>query len=350
MSNPERRMNLSRRMVLRSAAVGTAGLALVGTAGATGDSPETGFKCGYDDPIRGSDGHAMAPYHDACADDHPETKRLREDCRDVLDRKYPNVGALVADGYIPYFDKVIPGPEFEGYSHWLNPEYIDNGAMLDPERPESVLVDNNTWCPIGVMFIADAGAEGDPVYVECDEPDAYDHDGGHHGHDHDESGHDEGHHGHNNSDHEHENSDHEHEGGDDCVTCAPWHGHTDLPARFAWWYYRQVYDRAKIAEKEVNLWCVTPAMLHVWTVAHPGGVYAHPGPPNEYRPTGQCVPDTGFGQMGVWLKLTLNLLPRKIQRLAMPSGLQAELDAIAQMDDERAFESTIEELERELES
>lgn len=337
MSNSEKRTTLSRRTVLRSAAVGTAGFTLVGTAGAD-NSPEVGFKCGYGNPIRGADGHTMPPHHDACADDHPETERLRENCREVLDRRYPNVGALVADGYIPYFDKVVPGPEFEGYSHWLNPEYIDNGSMLDPEQPESVLIDNNTWCPIGVMFIADAGTQGDPVYVECDDRDGYNHNDN--GHSHEYGGHES-----------HEHGDGQHHGdSDDCVTCAPWHGHTDLPARFAWWYYRQVYDGAKTEENEVKLWCVTPSMLHVWTVPHPGGVYAHPGPPNEYRPMGQCLPDTGFDRMNVWLKLTMDLLPRKVRRLALPNGLKAELEEIARMENERALGATIAELERKLEN
>jgi hypothetical protein len=39
-------------------------------------------------------------------------------------------------------------------SHWLNPGYINDGGVLDPERPESVLVDHRLWRPLGVMFTA----------------------------------------------------------------------------------------------------------------------------------------------------------------------------------------------------
>ncbi|EMA41906.1 hypothetical protein C446_04615 [Halobiforma nitratireducens JCM 10879] len=230
-----------------------------------------------------------------CADDHPVTVALREAVEETLEQEYPDVGALVDDGFKPYFDTL--DRDDDGWSHWLNPAYIGDDAVLDPERPESVLVDNDSWRSIGVMFIATR--EGEPIapppVYDVDEGVAWmpeaeadaletneaggqegngDEMGGEHeGGDRHEPGQEGG------DEHEHE---HEHPPADDPDRCSPWHYHAGAPGRFAWWFYQQAYER-EFADGDARVPCRTPCMMHVWTVDHPAGVYAHGGPPPEYR-------------------------------------------------------------------
>ena len=184
------------------------------------------------------DGHDHANMYAGCDDDHPETQRLRAEVQHSLTHLYPDPAMLIAQGYIPYFDAQIPGAvATEGIGHWLNPEYIDNGVELDPTRPESILTDE--WHrPIGVMFIENNdGQDPTPVYVN-----------------------------------------------DDGTECSPWHPHTDMPARIGWWYYRQLHDGAAYNDGEVVPDEVTPAMMHMWAVDNPNGVYAaHDYPPADSR-------------------------------------------------------------------
>jgi hypothetical protein len=279
-SGPSR---LSRRALLQATA-GTAALSAVGTAQAGGvDSarPWLSGRC-PDATIRPSMGHCPGASTGGCADDHPATIELCDAVEETLETRYPDVGALLDAGFKPYFD-TLTGDD-DGWSHWLSPEYIGDDAVLDPDRPESVLVDNDSWRSIGVMFIATR--DGEPierppaVYDADDEPEDPDdvddeYEGEYrdddHGHDHDDGQHD-----HHNGDHHHDDPN----GNPD--RCSPWHYHAGLPGRFAWWYYKQVYEGA-YREGDLELPCRTPCMLHVWTVDHPNGVYAHGAPPAEYR-------------------------------------------------------------------
>lgn len=182
-------------------------------------------------------GAAVGDHHHAtgCADDHPATLSIVRAVQGELATTYKDIAALVALGYHPYFDSLIPGgypPGGEGISHWINPNYIDDGVILDPHRPETILLDNWNW-PIGMMFINDPGVPPVPVYVN---PDG--------------------------------------------TACSPWHPHTDAPARFGWYYYRAMYDR----ELEGEVPAQTPEMMHVWAISNPAGVYAaHDYPPSEER-------------------------------------------------------------------
>lgn len=202
----------------------------------------------HDEPSSGATGHGAhgeagheagdaGDHHHAagCVDDHPETVSLVGEVQGELATTYKDVAALVALGYHPYFDSLVPGgypPGGEGISHWINPNYIDDGVVLDPQRPETILLDDWYW-PIGMMFINDPGVPPVPVYVNGDG-----------------------------------------------TTCSPWHPHTDAPARFGWYYYRAVYDR----EIEGEVPAQTPEMMHVWAVPNPAGVYAaHDYPPREVR-------------------------------------------------------------------
>ncbi|WP_090376135.1 hypothetical protein [Natronobacterium texcoconense] len=287
------RRRVTRRTLLRASA-GTVTLAAAGSssAAATGEGRDRALferRC-PEATLEPSMGYCEGASTEGCADDHPVTVALQREVRETLETEYPDVGALVDAGFKPYFD-TLDGDD-DGWSHWLSPEYIGDDAVLDPERPESVLVDNDSWRSIGVMFIATRDGEPvDPpaVYEETDDEDdpwgteesdwdddlesSVDADNDEHHHDDRDRDHEDDHgHGH----------DHGEPPADDPDRCSPWHYHSGLPGRFAWWFYQKVYERS-FADGDVRLPCRTPCMMHVWTVEHPGGVYAHGGPPPEYR-------------------------------------------------------------------
>ncbi|WP_126662654.1 hypothetical protein [Haloterrigena salifodinae] len=257
MSDGDDDVTVSRRTLLRASA-GTAAFSTVGvgSAGASGSNaagtPWFDDRC-PDATLEPNMGHCVENGIEGCADDHPTTTELRSGVQAVLEEHYPDVGALVDAGYQPYFDTLER--EDASYSHWINPEYVGDDAVLDPERPESVLVDDESWRSIGVMFIATRNGE------EIDPPAVY---GG-------------------------EASDAQ--PADDApigatadpeTPCSPWHYHSGLPGRFAWWYYKQAYEH-DFADGDIDLPCRTPCMLHVWAIDHPESVYAHNAPPAESR-------------------------------------------------------------------
>ena len=208
-----------------------------GTGPSHGDTAGGGTGHGDGGHADHGDDMAAGDHHHAtsCADDHPVSKALVTEVQGELATTYKDIAALVALGYHPYFDSLIPGgypPGGEGISHWINPNYIDDGVVLDPKMPETILLDNWNW-PIGMMFINDPGVPPKPVYVN-----------------------------------------------DDGKACSPWHPHTDYPARFGWYYYRAMYDR----EMEGEVPAQTPEMMHVWAIGNPKGVYAaHDYPPTAER-------------------------------------------------------------------
>ena len=239
MERDDQTPDVSRRSVLRASG-GAAGLSGVGSV--------LGERC-PDATTRPTMEHCETANAEGCADDHPATEAIQRDVRNALDRRYPTVGALIDQGFVPYFD-LAESRDPDGYSHWLNPEFIRDGTVVDPVRPESVLVDNEWWRPIGVMFIATR--DGEPV---DDPPTVYG-------------------------------------GDDDAERCAPWHYHAGLPGRYAWWKYRNLYVNS-LADLSARLPCRTPCMMHVWAYPNPDGVYAHDAPPRESR-GGPPAEDPGF--------------------------------------------------------
>jgi hypothetical protein len=190
---------ISRRSVLRATSGAFSVSPVVGTP--SGDALGSRGRC-PEATVEPEMEHCAGTNAEACADDHPETEAIQEAVSQTLEIRYPDVGTLIDEGFVPYFDLLKSGEE-GGYSHWLNPEFIGDETVLDPDRPESVLVDNKWWRPIGVMFIAteDGNPVDDPPAVYGERPDA----------------------------------------------CSPWHYHVGLPGRFAWWYYRKVYDEDRKA-------------------------------------------------------------------------------------------------------
>lgn len=238
MSGDGERTDVSRRAVLRASS-GIAGIGGVGSARADDDAPPRLGDC-PDATVGPSTGDCEGAATEGCADDHPATASLRSAVQDSLDENFPTVGALIDAGYVPYFD-LVTSRDRGGWSHWLNPAFIGDGSVLNPERPESVLVDNTWWRPIGAMFVATRDGEpvGAPPAVYGDDDGAQ-------------------------------------------ARCAPWHYHAGLPGRLAWWKYQQL-DADGLDELSLRAPCRTPCVLHVWTHPHPEGTYAHDAPPPENR-------------------------------------------------------------------
>ncbi len=157
------RVRISRRTVLQASGSAVAlpvfGANQVSADGANGAGEvHAAFERCPDATIRPSMGHCEGASMEGCADDHHVTIELREAVQQTLEREYPDAGALLDAGFKPYFDTLDVADE-DGWSHWLNPEFIGDDDVLDPERPESVLVDNSSWRSIGVMFIATRDGE-----------------------------------------------------------------------------------------------------------------------------------------------------------------------------------------------
>lgn len=235
--SPSDDRSISRRRLL-SALGATAGFATVGVGEVRADGSERDTEACAETTIRPSMIHYDDSIHEVCSDDAPETVALQKAVKTSLADEFPTVGALIDAGFIPYFDFFADGD----WSHWINPEFIGDDSMVDPSRPESILVDHTWWRPIGVMFMATVeGERRDPP------PTVYE-DGG---------------------------------------ACVPWHAHVGLPGRYAWWKYQTVYGH----DVDVEFPCRTPWMLHVWNYPHPESTYAHDAP--EYR-GGPPAEDPGF--------------------------------------------------------
>lgn len=185
-------------------------------------------------------GHDHADPYANCYDDHPAAAALRAAVTHQLTHVYNDVVVLTAMGYHPYFDIVIPG-----ITHWLKPQFIDDGFVMDPTQPESILVDE--WNrPVGVMFIEESTQEGPAVYTISDEEsEAFPRKGN--------------------------------------GECNPWHPHTDAPARFGWMWYRAMYD-GSATDGSMEFPDETPSMMHVW-VNNPNGTFnGHDYPESEGPP------------------------------------------------------------------
>jgi len=223
----------SRRRLLRVAGGAIAAVSVGSTAaagatpGATADASSAANDLGTGCPdatFEPNITHYDHSIEEVCDDAHYETREIQYRVRTALESQYPTVGSLIDDGFVPYFDFLV---EDATWSHWLHPEYVGDDGVLDPVRPESVLVDHEYWRPMGVMFVATPGGERlDPppaVYADSD------------------------------------------------GECTPWHAHVGFPGRYAWAKYRAAYGH------DAEWPCRTPWMMHVWNYADER-VYAHGAP------------------------------------------------------------------------
>lgn len=355
------RTSVSRRRVLKSTGAATAGLALAGR-GAAEEGHGTSNCPGYYSNAEKGGGHhggsqdqlqqQLCPNHpdattgpghtsshsnggsSACPASHgldPETctagewpdctdwpeptKEIIRESRDSLTTNFDDVGTLLAKGFIPYFDVVLPGVN-GGVSHWLNPEFIDDGTVdADPAKPESVIMDNQYWRPLGPMYIATK--HGDRVWADEDEEIqavrqlwGYE---------------------------------------NECGTCIPWHSHSGMPGRFAWWYYRQVHegDYASGETEDLTLPCYTPPMMHAWIYPTPHGPHSATSgaPPRRHRPSEPGIPGYPTPAVPGQDQLSYEALPDAVAEAAMPKRLERELRIIAGLPDETLRTATIADLE-----
>ncbi|MFB6169807.1 MAG: hypothetical protein ABEJ06_01550 [Haloarculaceae archaeon] len=260
---------LSRRAVL-TASGGAVGLLGAGTGRAS-----AGLFGGHERCPEATFRPNTVPYekHGDCSDDHPATRELQERVSRNLRKRFPTVGSLIDAGFIPYFDFATAN-RGDGWSHWLNPTFVGDGTAADPKRPASVLVDHRWWRPIGVMFVATRdGHRVDPPAAYRDE---------------------------------------------DGEKCSPWHAHTGLPGRYAWWKYRRLYVDWEGDETD-TLPCRTPWVMHVWRFTDEG-IYAHDAPPRGER-GGPPAEPAGFetdavpGEDPLSLKVLPDALAHKVKRL-----------------------------------
>jgi hypothetical protein len=241
------------------------------------------------------------------------TRDLIEASRASLTQVYNEPGTLIAKGYIPYFDVVNPGAT-GGVSHWLNPGYIDdNHYSPNPLRPDSIILDNQWWKPIGPMYIATEEGE---VHWKSEEDeimqvrDAWGYE-------------------------------------TDCGECFPYHPHDGVAGRFAWWYYRQVHEQ-DAAGGDVMLPCYTAPMMHAWIYPTPDGPHSATSgaPPRKYRPDGPPnQPGYPLPVDPAEEPLSLSVLPEPVRETAMPDRLAAELSVIDDLPRETLETSTVSELE-----
>lgn len=369
----------SRRAVLKSAGATATGIAFAGGATADdgplhdhdegGPSEEyygKGVTCGYAN-VQAGVGFRFPTHHDLCSGEHPETKALKNACEYSLRHLYGDVPTLIAKGFIPYFDILSVG----GFSHWLKPSHIRGDHMMDPGRPETVLVNNNNYCSQGIMFIPnhEVANREPPVYVEGD-PDKEKHQFIYPKRENDpditkENQITTGGAAYYNSEEQNYYEDYERvvpsqeqvnawdvEGGDEGGTvCAPWHRHTDGAARFAWWYHRQLNQGQAIENQEVLLWCTVPAMFHVWPGADPGSlhVYDHGAPSSDgWREEALCEDSYTHGPYRPegGGELTLEDLPEHVQEKAMPADLERELRILSDYEEETLYQMTLGEIEQ----
>jgi len=74
----------------------------------------------------------------------------------VMDNDWYVFDKVIADGYVKH-----------GLTHWIKPEYIDDGHILNPDKPECLMYykqRNGTMVFVGVMYLMDkVGQHGEQI-------------------------------------------------------------------------------------------------------------------------------------------------------------------------------------------
>jgi hypothetical protein len=188
-------------------------------------------------------GGVQKPHDYICDENRPEVQEIVQGVKTALTTRYKNFASMSTWGYAPYADAPLLGLS-GGQGHWLNSGFVEDGHIMDPMRPEGILVDK--WNrPIGVMFINDQPS--DPNDPSTWGPDMYVDE---------ETG----------------------------VPCNAWHYHTEILADSYWYAYKYAYsDDPK--EGDLQPPNRTPDLMHVWAYGASGENYKyqwnHGTPPRD---------------------------------------------------------------------
>ena len=191
-----------------------------------------------------------------CEESRPEVQDIVQGVKRSLKVIYPNISTMTARGFYAYFDAPLFGVS-GGQGHWLNPGFLEDGHVMDPERPEGILTDK--WNrPIGVMFITDdPDSRGPDLYVA-----------------------------------------------DDGTPCNAWHYHSEITADSYWHLYRYGW-RGDLSRGDWQPDERSPDLMHVWAYGADGiGTKAdgtqenlykyqwtHAKPPDRYMPGNPDSPE-----------------------------------------------------------
>jgi len=209
----------------------TIGVALVPTAQA---DPPTGI--GPVDTIIGSLSGGITSHKFKCDENNPKVQAIIQGVRRSLTYSYPDISTMLARGYVPYFDAPLFGLSGR-QGHWMNAAYMNDGHILDPERPEAILTDK--WLrPIGVMFIEDRPeVPGPNLYVD------------------EQTG----------------------------VPCNIWHYHAEITADSYWWLYKYAWSD-DVQNGDLEPEDRSPDLAHVWRYGEYQYQWNHAAPPADQMP------------------------------------------------------------------
>lgn len=238
------RTTTNRRM-RRSTAGAAAAACLAALAAAPGASAQTGV--GPADTIIGSlSGGVQQPHAYTCDEHHPVVVAQIDGVRDSLKTRFPSMSVMAARGYSPYADAPIAA--LSGQGHWLNPNMLNDGHIMDPKYPEGILVDR--WGrPIGVMYITDdPDSPGPDMYVA-----------------------------------------------EDGTPCNAWHYHTEVFADAYWYAYKYGWSD-DVSEGDLDPEPRSPDLMHVWAYGPYSDQWSHEEPSSGMP--GQPTPEEQLALIG----------------------------------------------------
>lgn len=195
--------------------------------------PPTGI--GPVDTVIGSLTGGITSHKFACDENNPNVQAIIQGVRDTLTNSFPDISTMLARGYLPYFDAPLFGLSGR-QGHWINSAYMEDGHIMDPKRPESILVDR--WNrPIGVMFIEDQPETPGPSIYE----------------------------------------------NEDGTPCNAWHYHSEITADSYWYLYKYLYSN-DIQEGDIEPEDRSPDLMHVWRYGDYQYQWTHAAPPADQLP------------------------------------------------------------------
>ena len=215
---------------------------MAGLAVTPGAFAQTGV--GPVDTVVGSfAGGVQTPHKYLCDENNPVVKAQITGVQDSLKTRFPSMSVMAARGFSPYVDAPIAAQQGQG--HWLNPNMINDGHIMDPRFPEGILVDMYGR-PIGVMYIEDSpSTPGPDMYVAEDE-----------------------------------------------TPCNAWHYHTEFFADTYWDVYKYGWSDA-LSKGDYEPEPRSPDLMHVWAYGSYADQWKHDKPksgmPGQPTPSEQLA-------------------------------------------------------------